>query len=128
MTQGKSKEIPTKPSGGYRFGDFELSPPERLLYRDAKPIPLPPKAFDALLLLVEKAEQLVRKDELMDALWPETHVTEANLTNTIVILRKALGAAAIQTVSKYGYRFMLPVLGTPDVEQKTMKHSSGPKS
>ncbi len=107
------------PGGGYRFGGFELYPSERRLYREETPVPLPPKVFDALLLLVEKAEQLVRKDELIDALWPETYVVDANLTNVIVTLRKALGRDAIQTVSKYGYRFMLPVLGEPGVAQET---------
>ncbi len=105
------------PAGAYRFGDFELYPSERRLHRQRTLLPLPPKAFDALLLLVRKAEQLVRKDELIEALWPETYVTEANLTNTIVVLRKALGRDAIQTVSKYGYRFQLPVLGEPGVGQ-----------
>ena len=54
----------------------------------------------------------------MRALWPDTYVTEANLTNTIVIVRKALGRDAIQTVSKYGYRFKLPVLGVPGIGQR----------
>ena len=77
---------------------------------------LPPKAFDALLLLVRNAERLVRKDELMRALWPETFVEEANLTNIVVTLRKVLGKSSIETVSKFGYRFVLPVSGEPGVD------------
>ncbi len=117
MVKGKSNKIQTPPADAYRFSDFELCPSERRLRRQGTLLPLPPKAFDALSLLVRKAEQLVRKEELIEALWPETYVTEANLTNTIVMLRKVLGRDAIQTVSKYGYRFQLPVLGEPGVGQ-----------
>ena len=113
--QGNSKEIQTARGGAYRFGAFELHPAERQLYRARKRVPLPPKAFDALLILVSNAERLVRKDELMRALWPDTFVEEANLTNTVVTLRKVLGKSAIETVSKFGYRFTLAVSGEPGV-------------
>ena len=120
--KGKSKEIQSTPEGAYRFGEFEVYPSERRLHRQNVEAPLPPKAFDALMILVRKAGQLVRKDELIEALWPETYVTEANLTNIVVILRKVLGHDAIQTASKYGYRFALPVLGEPGVEQTAYAH------
>ena len=55
----------------------------------------------------------------MDALWPGTHVTEANLTNIVGALRRVLGGDSIRTVSKYGYRFTLPVVGEPGVGQQT---------
>lgn len=103
----------------YRFSDFELHPRERLLKRGAEPILLAPKAFDALLCLVRNAEHLVTKSELVDTLWPSTYVSEANLTNTIVSLRKVLGRAAIRTVSKHGYRFVLPVQGAPGIARET---------
>jgi DNA-binding winged helix-turn-helix (wHTH) protein len=112
--QGNSKEI----QSAYRFGVFELHPSERQLYRKGKRVALPPKAFDALLRLVTNAERLVRKDELMRALWPDTFVEEANLTNTVVTLRKVLGKTAIETVSKFGYRFTLPVTGEPGVDAR----------
>jgi len=115
MAQEKSKEIPRTPADALRFGDCELFPSERLIRRQNTFLQLPPKAFDALLILVRKAERLVRKEELIEALWPDTYVSEANLTNTIVLLRKTLGRNAIQTVSKYGYRLVLPVVGTPGV-------------
>jgi DNA-binding winged helix-turn-helix (wHTH) protein len=73
--------------------------------------------FDALLLFVQNAERLVRRDELVEALWPDTYVTDANLTNVIVDLRKILGREAIQTVSKFGYRFSMPVLEEPGIDQ-----------
>ena len=117
--QGKSKEIHTARDGGYRFGRFDLFPSERQLFRQHKTVRLPPKVFDALLLLVRNAERLVSRDELMNTLWPDTHVVDANLTNVIVALRKVLGRDAIQTVSKYGYRFALPVLGEPGIHQAT---------
>src|ERR1022692_2609319 len=120
--RGKSKEIQSTPEGAYRFGEFEVYPSERQLHRQNIEAPLPPKAFDALMILVRKAGQLVRKEELIEALWPETYVTEANLTNIVVILRKVLGHDAIQKASKYGYRFALPVLGQPGVAQTAYAH------
>jgi len=117
--QGKSKEIQSPGDGSYRFGEFDLSPSERQLYRRGEAIPLQPKIFDALLLFVHNAERLVRREELIETLWPDTHVSDANLTNVIVTLRKVLGRASIQTVSKFGYRFCLPVLGEPGIHQGT---------
>src|SRR5215510_5727205 len=114
--QKKSKENHSERSGSYRCGDFDLFPAERLLLRREKPIRLQPKAFDALLLFAQNAERLVRRDTLVETLWPDTYVTDANLTNVIVALRKILGRDAIQTVSKFGYRFTLPVLAEPGIE------------
>ena len=115
MAQGISKENQSSVATAYQFGDFELFPAERTLKRASEPIPLQPKAFDALLCLVRQAQHLVSKQELTQTLWPQVHVSEANLTNIIVSLRKVIGRDAIQTVSKYGYRLELPVLGEPGV-------------
>jgi tetratricopeptide (TPR) repeat protein len=112
-----SKENQSTAPGTYRFGEFELFPSERQLLRQRQVVLLPPKAFDALLLLVRNAERLVRKEELVHTLWPDTYVAEANLTNAIVVLRKILSRDAIQTVSRFGYRFALRVLGEPGVDQ-----------
>ena len=112
-----SKENQSTAPGAYRFGEFELFPSERQLLHQKQEVPLPPKAFDALLLLVQNAERLVRKEDLMHVLWPDTYVAEANLTNTVVTLRKIFSRDAIQTVSKFGYRFALRVLGEPGVDQ-----------
>jgi DNA-binding winged helix-turn-helix (wHTH) protein len=117
--QEKSKDIQRKVVGRYRFGAFELDPSERQLYEHGRAIRLQPKVFDALLILVDNAGRLVRRDELVDTLWPETFVTDANLTNVMVTLRKILGREAIQTVSKFGYRFSMPVLGEPGIDQAT---------
>src|SRR6476469_5791082 len=103
----------------YRFGLFELIPSERELRKSGARVALQPKAFDALLLFVRNAERLVRRDGLVDTLWPDTYVTDTNLTNTIVALRKVIGRDAIQTVSKFGYRFCLPVIGEPGIPAPT---------
>lgn len=99
----------------YRFGQFELYPSERLLKRRGAAIPVQPKAFDALLLLVSRARHLVSKQELTATLWPDVHVSERNLTNTIVSLRRLLGRDAVRTVSKHGYRFEPELMSEPGV-------------
>jgi tetratricopeptide (TPR) repeat protein len=113
----KSKKNKSPAEGAYRFGEFQLYPSERKQERRHRALPLTAKVFDALLLFVRNAEHLVRRDELIETLWPDTYVTDANLTNVIVSLRKTLGREAIQTVSKFGYRFCLPVLGEPGIDQ-----------
>src|SRR6266851_5885357 len=119
MAHGFSKKNQSPFETAYRFADFELHPGDRLLKRAGNPVPLQPKAFDALLCLVRRAQHLVSKEELIHTLWPSVHVSEANLTNTIVGLRKIVGRDTICTVSKHGYRFELPVAGEPGVARKT---------
>jgi DNA-binding winged helix-turn-helix (wHTH) protein len=101
----------------YRFGEFSLSLRKRRLFQGETCVLLGPKAFDALHLLVRNHGSLVARSKLFSTLWPRIHVTEANLTNIIVLLRKRLGRDAIQTVSKFGYRFTLPVTGEPGINQ-----------
>jgi DNA-binding winged helix-turn-helix (wHTH) protein len=113
----KKNQMPAETS--YRFGEFELNPGERLLSRNGQPVLLAPRAFDALLCLVRNAGHLVTKRELTDTLWPSTYASEANLTNAFVSLRKVLGRDAIGTVSKHGYRFVVPVQGEPGVARET---------
>lgn len=98
----------------YEFGDFRLLPSERLLLCEGQPMSLPPKVFDALVVLVESEGRLVEKNDLLERLWPETFVEEATLARTISSIRKALGEGAqenkyIETVPKRGYRFAAPV-------------------
>ena len=119
MDQGFSKKIQSSRQAAYRFVDFELHPQDRLLKRSGVTIALQPKSFDALLCLVSRAGHLVSKKELGKALWPDVHVSERNLTNLIGGLRKLIGHDAIHTVSKYGYRFQLPVAGEPGVARET---------
>src|SRR5216683_6776924 len=98
----------------YRFGEFTVDTGQKVLLREDKPLPLPPKLFDTLLILVENSGRIVQKEELMNRLWPGTFVEEANLTSNIQQLRKSLGDNArhphyIETVAKRGYRFIAPV-------------------
>ena len=98
----------------YQFGPFHLDPRERRLSREGEAIPLRLKVFDTLLMLVENAGRLVTKQELLDAIWPETTVEENNLNHNVSVLRKALGERAtgqqyIETVPRVGYRFVAPV-------------------
>jgi Tol biopolymer transport system component/DNA-binding winged helix-turn-helix (wHTH) protein len=98
-------------NGFYEFGPFCVDTKERLLLREGQVLTLTPKAFDTLLLLVENGGHVLTKDEMMSRLWPDTFVEEANLTNNISMLRKALGETEngrpyIQTVPRVGYRFV----------------------
>ena len=94
----------------YEFGPFRLNPTERLLWRDRQAVPLQPKAFDTLLVLVQNSEKLVLKDDLMKTVWPDSFVEESNLTQNIFVLRKILEETPrdrryIVTVPGRGYRF-----------------------
>src|SRR5262245_61898025 len=96
------------------FGPFRLDLANVCLWRDAEAIALPPKAFDVLHYLVTHPDRLVTKDELLDALWPETAVTDTVLRVAIGVLRKVLGDTAqaprfLATIPRRGYRFVAPV-------------------
>jgi TolB-like protein/DNA-binding winged helix-turn-helix (wHTH) protein len=98
----------------YEFNEFRLETAERRLHRHGRAIPLAPKVFDTLVLLVENSGRLLPKDELMEKLWPKTFVEDVSLAQNISQLRKALGdtggdAQIIQTVAKRGYRFVATV-------------------
>jgi Tol biopolymer transport system component/DNA-binding winged helix-turn-helix (wHTH) protein len=92
----------------YQFGPFCADPDKQILLRDAEIIPLTPKAFQVLLVLLRHGQQVVTKDDLMKAVWPDTFVEEANLSRNIFMLRKALGESPqdryIVTVPGRGYR------------------------
>lgn len=95
----------------YDFGPFRLDPAERLLMRDDQPVALTPKSFDLLLILVENSGHLLGKEEILERLWPDQFVEEANLSFNISSLRKALGEGMsgqrfIETVPKKGFRFL----------------------
>jgi len=99
------------PSSLYEFGSYRLDLAQRVLTRDGHNVPLAPKTFELLLLLVRSPGRAFSKHELMTALWPDVFVEEANLSFQISMLRKALGedAGLIETVPKYGYRFAADV-------------------
>src|SRR5258706_15969594 len=97
------------PPQPYRFGPFELQPDKRRLLKDGETISLRPRAFDLLVALVDRAGQLVTKDELLERVWPKSVVEEAALHVQVSALRKVVGADAITTLSGRGYQFTLPV-------------------
>ena len=104
----------------FRFGPFTLSPSRRLLLRGDKEVPLIPRYFDLLLLLVARRSEAVSKDEIFDFVWSDVIVTDGALTQAVRILRKSLGDRAkeprfIRTVSRHGYRFVYTdVIEEPD--------------
>lgn len=100
----------SEPDTIYEFENFRLDAVRLVLYRDGEPVALRPKAIETLVALVEKQGAIASKDELMKRLWPDTFVEEANLTQHIYVLRKALGRSSegrelIETFSRRGYRF-----------------------
>jgi len=99
----------------YEFGRYQLDPGQKILLRDGARVPLNPKTFQMLLVLVEAEGRVVSKDELMAKVWPDAVVEESNLTKNISLLRKALGndsesAEFIETIPKIGYRFVARTL------------------
>jgi len=104
----------TGPKILYEFGPFRLDPEKQVLYRDSQPVPVTPKALETLLFLVRRSREDVSKDDLMKALWPDSFVEEANLSQNIFVLRKALGDTPedrryIVTLPGRGYRFAADV-------------------
>src|SRR5213592_4566627 len=93
----------------YEFGPFRIDTRNRQLLRENEVVPLKAKAVDTLLLLIESRGDVVEKDDLMQRLWPDSFVEEANLTQNIYTLRKALGGDYIQTIPRRGYRFVAEV-------------------
>ena len=103
------------PDHVYGFGPFRLDVGERQLWRGDEIIRLPGKIFDTLGILVENQGHLVRRHQLMKAVWPDSVVEEANLDHNVSRIRKALGqtpgsADYIETVPRHGYRFTCPVV------------------
>jgi DNA-binding winged helix-turn-helix (wHTH) protein/Tfp pilus assembly protein PilF len=97
----------------YEFGPFHLDAEQLLLSVDGNPIALGPKVVETLLALVEHPREVLSKTALLDRVWPEGYVEEANLAQNVYVLRKALRAfwnvEAIATVPRRGYRFLAPV-------------------
>lgn len=100
------------------FGDFTLDVEHRLLRRGGEEVTLRPKSFEVLAHLVDHPGQLVIKAALIEALWPETAVTDNSLAQCMVEIRRALADDSqqlIRTVARHGYLFAAPV-STPVVE------------
>ena len=104
--QGKTKRL-------YQFDSFSLNPDEHILTKDGEPISLAPRAFDVLIVLVQNNGRLVEKQELIQQVWNNQFVEEANIQVQISAIRKALNGKNngkyIETVPKHGYRFTADV-------------------
>lgn len=99
----------------YRFSDFTLSPKQRRLVRDGQEVPLIPRYFDLLLLLVERRHEAVHRQEIFDRVWTDAVVSESALSQAVRTIRRTLGDDSreprfIRTVSRHGYQFVLPVI------------------
>ena len=108
----------------YRFGAFCLDAAERRLWCDDEPVSLKPKQFDLLFYFVGNAGHLIKKSELLDAVWADAYIEEATLARNVSWLRKLLedcadGAQIIETVPKLGYRFTAEVT-RPQMDADTL--------
>ena len=96
----------------YRFGNFTLDLNSGFLRRGDEQVSLRPKAFDALVFLIERHGRLVTKAELIEALWPDTAVTDNSLAHCLLEIRRAVGDESqqiIRTVARRGYVFAAPI-------------------
>jgi eukaryotic-like serine/threonine-protein kinase len=98
----------------YEFGPFQVDPDKRILLRENQPVSITPKAFEMLLALIRHSGEVVTKESLMKSLWPDAFVEEANLTQNMFVLRKALGDSPedrryVVTLPGQGYRFIADV-------------------
>jgi len=98
----------------YEFGAFQLDKEGQILLRAGVPVPVTPKVFDLLVVLVENVGRVVSKDDLIKLLWKECCVEEGNLAVSVFKLRQVLGQrqsdhSYIETVPRRGYRFMANV-------------------
>src|SRR5215510_6551125 len=98
----------------YEFGPFCIDAARHLLLRNGVLVPLTPKAFETLLVLVQRHGQVVEKEDLLKEIWPDTFVEEGSLARNVSMLRKALGEGPtehqyIETVPRRGYRFVANV-------------------
>jgi DNA-binding winged helix-turn-helix (wHTH) protein/tetratricopeptide (TPR) repeat protein len=121
----------------FLFGDFELDARGYKLRRAGGDVPLQPKVFDAIRYLVENHDRVVRKEELLDALWPGEHVNDTAVPWTISRARKALGQGPddkdpIETVRGRGYRFagevrQIEMVGSGPASSKILKSGPDPE-
>jgi len=113
----------------YGFDEFRIDTQKRRLGREGEVIPLTSKAFDLLLALVESGGREISKDELMQRVWPDQIVEDANLTVTMSHLRKALGERAnehrfIVTIPGRGYRFIAEVIDLAEPRELIIESKS----
>jgi DNA-binding winged helix-turn-helix (wHTH) protein len=115
----------------YEFGDYRIDVAQRQLQRNGQPIQLTLKAFDVLLVLVENSGQILEKDRLLEAVWPDSFVEEGNLARNISTLRQTLGETReepcyIETIPRRGYRFVASVKGMLDGSVEALALDASP--
>ncbi len=110
--------MPPAPRTRYRFGEFTLSPARRSLRRGGREVALIPRYLDLLVLLVERREVALHRQEIMGRAWADVVVSDGALSQAIRTLRRTLGeredAVFIRTVSRHGYQFVCPVAEEED--------------
>src|ERR1043165_2073482 len=100
------------------FGPFAFDRQSRLLWRDGAEVALPPRVLGVLEQLIDRAGQVVARQELLDGVWKDAFVTDTSLAEAVSFLRQALGddpqsPRYIQTVHRRGYRFLAPLTPRP---------------
>ena len=125
----------SKTPASFRFGTFVLDVPERRLWRENDAVQLVPKQLDLLLFFVANAGRVTKKNEILDAVWPDTFVEETTLARNVSLLRKLLETDGsrkqlIETVPKIGYRFTPEVTEADEnnlliVEEQTVHYFRG---
>jgi DNA-binding winged helix-turn-helix (wHTH) protein/TolB-like protein len=111
----------------YEFGPFVLDTMQHALLKHGAPVDITPKTYDTLLVLLQNNGRMLSKEELIQAVWPDSFVEESNLTQQVSMIRRALGESATEqryviTVPGRGYRF------TGDVRTRDMPASAGASS
>lgn len=112
----------------YEFGPFRVEAANHQLLRDGVVVPLKPKAFDTLLVLIENRGRVIPKEELIRLLWPDSVVEEASLTQNIYEVRKALRGSDrsyVENVPRRGYRFAGELTTMPQPSGRRLGGSAG---
>jgi DNA-binding winged helix-turn-helix (wHTH) protein/tetratricopeptide (TPR) repeat protein len=113
------------------FGDFRLDLNNLILMRGGEPVRLPPKSIDTLVMFLQAYPDVVSREALRSALWPDVTVDESNLTQNVYVLRKMLGVGPdgrdyVETVPKRGYRFTVQPRTVTDPADETVSAQSIP--
>jgi len=136
LAAGRGTEVESSAafSGGraFSFGPFRLLPSQRLLLKDKRRIHIGSRAFDILTTLVERAGEVVGKDELIARAWPNVYVDDSNLKTQVSGVRRALGEVRagsryIVSVPGRGYNFVAPVslAGGPTLDGSDLTQAFG---
>lgn len=111
----------------FSFGEFSFDAAEKILWRGAEIVQIPPKSREVLGVLLENAERVLSKEDLMNLVWQDTFVEEANLSHHIAVLRKTLGddkngKRFIETIPRKGYRFVADLKHANDETAEIIIH------